>query len=665
MIILLLFLTVMLGANLMPVIAVEETVAEAESLPVVGSYEKLRQLVQKAQETNFPYGIRAGFSSTEAEITAWSSQAPSIVDQTQLAADAVRDCSTTNVQVAGVDEADLVKTDGEYIYQVNRGRVVIVKAYPGDKMSIAHILDFPGESFVPRELYIDAKYLVVVGSDQRPLPVPETERIMPGSHLYPSPRYGETTVKALVYDIEHKSSPQFLRQVEIEGSYISSRKIGSCLYLVANKYLGYHIMEQPGEKSGDDHLPSYLDSAGSGQFKKIDYSEIRYFPDFITPNYLLVGGVNLDLPEKEMKVEAYLGAGENIYASLDHLYVAMTLHSWEQASTIRSLPGLVLRQERRTALYKFALQDGEIQYKARGEVPGSVLNQFSLDEFGKYLRIATTSGDIWRDDEYTSKNNLYILDEELEIVGCLENLAPGETIYAVRFMGDRAYVVTFKTVDPLFVLDLQDAANPRVLGALKIPGYSDYLHPYDENYLLGFGKDAVEIPVKDGQGKIVGSMAYYQGMKVALFDVRDVHNPVQLFSESIGDRGTDSELLRNHKTLLFNREKNLLAFPVTLMEVTDRQQEGEGAFARYGEFAFQGAYVYHLDLVNGFQLKGRITHLEEEDYLKAGSGWYDSEFNVERILYIGDTIYTLSQGKIAAHGLDHLEEKGILMIPGA
>ena len=127
-IILLLFLTVMLGANLMPVIAVEETVAEAESLPVVGSYEKLRQLVQKAQETNFPYGIRAGFSSTEAEITAWSFQAPSTVDQTQLAAEAVRDYSTTNVQVAGVDEADLVKPT--WRHQVNRGRVVIVKAYP-------------------------------------------------------------------------------------------------------------------------------------------------------------------------------------------------------------------------------------------------------------------------------------------------------------------------------------------------------------------------------------------------------------------------------------------------------------------------------------------------------------------------------------------------------
>ncbi|HHX50273.1 MAG TPA: hypothetical protein GX711_02400, partial [Clostridia bacterium] len=568
------------------------------------------------------------------------------------------------VQVAGVDEADLVKTDGEYIYQVNRGRVIIIKSYPGEKMSIAHTLNFRDSSFVPRELYIDEKYLVVVGTAHRPVPMIPEEKILPGPDIYPPPYYGENTVKALIYDLGDKSSPQFLRQVEIEGSYVSSRKIGSSLYLVANKYLNYHIMDQPSEQSGDNHLPSYLDTAGSGEFKKMDYGEIRYFPGFVTPNYLLVGGVNLDLPEKEMKLEAFLGAGENIYASLNNLYVAMTLYSWEQPLIARSKPHIISHQDRRTALYKFALQEGEIKYQARGEVPGSVLNQFSLDEYGEYFRIATTTGEVWRDDEYTSKNNLYVLDEGLEVVGRLEDLAPGETIYSVRFMGDRAYVVTFKTVDPLFVLDLQDATNPRVLGALKIPGYSDYLHPYDENYLLGFGKDAVEIPVKDGQGKIVGATAYYQGMKVALFDVRDVHNPVQLFSENIGDRGTDSELLRNHKALLFNREKNLLAFPVTVMEVTNHWQDGKGSATRYGEFAFQGAYVYNLDPVNGFQLKGRITHLEEEDYLKAGSSWYNSDLNVERILYIGDTIYTLSQGKITAHGLDRLEEKGVLNIPG-
>lgn len=152
--------------------------------------------------------------------------------------------------------------------------------------------------------------------------------------------------------------------------------------------------------------------------------------------------------------------------------------------------------------------------------------------------------------------NVYILDEALKVAGRIEDIAPGERIYSVRFMGDRAYMVTFKQVDPLFAIDLKDPKAPKILGALNIPGYSDYLHPYDGNHIIGFGKDTVE----------KGSMAYYQGMKPAVFDVSDVAHPKEKFKEIIGGRGTESELLHNHKALLFDREKNLLAFPVTVME---------------------------------------------------------------------------------------------------
>jgi uncharacterized secreted protein with C-terminal beta-propeller domain len=306
-----------------------------------------------------------------------------------------------------------------------------------------------------------------------------------------------------------------------------------------------------------------------------------------------------------------------------------------------------------TLVYKFGMKDAQLTYLCKGEVPGTILNQFSMDEHRNHFRVATTKGNTMATDERISKNNLYILDDMLSITGRIEDMAPGEKIYSVRFMGDRAYVVTFKTVDPLFVIDLKDPVKPAILGALKIPGYSDYLHPYDENHIIGFGKDAIDMK---GQ-------AYYQGMKIALFDVTDVSKPIQEFSEMIGDRGTDSELLRNHKALLFSKEKNLMAFPVTLMEVKSSSDKIKANILQYGEFTFQGALVYHLDLANGFKLRGRITHLSGTDYLKAGNSWYNSDKNIQRIIYIGDNLYTLSNSMIKANGLEDLVVKGSVMIP--
>jgi inhibitor of cysteine peptidase len=218
-------------------------------------------------------------------------------------------------------------------------------------------------------------------------------------------------------------------------------------------------------------------------------------------------------------------------------------------------------------------------------------------------------------------------------------------------MGKRAYMVTFKKVDPLFVIDLAKPASPNVLGALKIPGYSDYLHPYDENHIIGFGKEAESD--KD--------WAYYQGMKLALFDVSDVTKPKEKFKTVIGDRGTDSELLSNHKALLFSKENELLAFPVTVLEWTP-EQKAKKDVRDYGQFTFQGAYVYRLNLQQGFTLTSTITHLTEEEMKKAGEGWYESENNVKRILTINDTLYTVSGGYVKAQNISTQRQQGTLSL---
>lgn len=266
-----------------------------------------------------------------------------------------------------------------------------------------------------------------------------------------------------------------------------------------------------------------------------------------------------------------------------------------------------------------------------------------------YFRIAVTEGSTWNEVN-PSKNHMYVLDSELNIVGRLENLARGERIYSVRFMGNKAYMVTFVETDPLFVIDLSSPDNPTLLGELKIPGFSNYLHPYDETHIIGFGQDTETVTDSYGRRTIT------TGMKMALFDVSDVNDPKEMYMMKIGDRYTYSEILNNHKALLFSKEKNIIAFPITIYK------EDDWAFGEiyYNDYTtFQGAVVYGLDLENGFSEKGRITHRKAEnndDY----AFQYDKQ--VDRIVYIGDTLFTASRGLIKATNLNTYEEIGSVKI---
>lgn len=626
-----------------------------QQLPVIGSYDNLKQILMEAQRTrSYMYGyaqneaMESSMARDVAAVAGTNSAAP------ESQAKSEEGYSTTNVQVNGVDEADVIKTDGKYIYQVNENRIIVAEAYPADQLKIISTLRFSGERFTPRELYVDDQYMVAIGSSYGNFPLKEPNSKARAEEYHP--HFNRDSVKAVIYDIRNKANITPIRELELEGNYISSRKIGSSLYLAANKYVDANYIIKNEEETALP-APAYRDSITANEGKTIDYRDIYYFPGSIESNYLMIGGINLDDMSKEMDVSAYLGAGESIYASPENMYVAVTRQEVEQSAL--DWAGKAPEVTRSTNIYKFNLQRGKVRYVSEGSVPGSILNQFSMDEYRGYFRIATTTGDIWRDDEQTSKNNLYILDEKLQPAGKIEGIAPGEKIYSVRFMGDRGYMVTFKTVDPLFVLDLKDPAKPQILGKLKIPGYSDYLQPYDENHLIGFGKDTVE----SGKGPGNQNVAFYQGMKIAIFDVTDVNNPKEKFVEIIGDRGTESELLRNHKALLFSKEKNLLAFPVTVMEKTQAQKNSTD-ITQYGQFVFQGAYIYEIDLDQGFNLKKKITHINDEEYLKSGSDWYGGRNNVERIIYIGDTLYTISKGMIKAHDLNSLEEVGRMEIPG-
>jgi hypothetical protein len=232
---------------------------------------------------------------------------------------------------------------------------------------------------------------------------------------------------------------------------------------------------------------------------------------------------------------------------------------------------------------------------------------------------------------------------DLEIVGKIESIAPGEKIYSARFMGDTFYLVIFRKIDPLFVIDLSNPYNPKILGELEITGYSDYLHLYDENHVIGVGKETIAADE--------GDFSWYQGVKISLFDVTDMSEPKELAKFEIGDRGTDSPVLRDHKAFLFDKEKNLLVIPVAVAKIDESQYPNGVPPYTQGEIIWQGAYVFtlSLEIEEKILLKGTITHVENGNV-------HDTSHHITRTLYIGEVLYTISDSKIKMNSLADLSE---------
>ncbi len=424
-----------------------------------------------------------------------------------------------------------------------------------------------------------------------------------------------------VYDVSDKASHVLARNLTISGSYFNSRMIGNYVYAVVS---------QPADVLDEAvALPKVYENT------KVSYVEPSsiYYADVVEPTYYTFTtfvGVNiLDDAQQPTNMTIMMGGASTMYVSSDNMYV--TYPTWSEGQY--------------TSIYRVRISEDSLVFEAKGSVPGYVLNQYSMDEQGGYFRIATN----WHGE--TQMNNVYVLDMSLAIVGKLENLAKNENLHSVRFMGDKCYLVTFKKTDPLFVIDLSQPANPQVLGKLKIPEYSDYLHPYDETHLIGVGKETVEAEV--------GDFAWYQGLKLSLFDVSNVNNPRQLAKYVIGDRGTDSPALSEPKAFLFEKTKNLLVIPVNLA-VIDQSVQQQGSWAS-GEMVWQGAYVFELTLDGGFGLKGKVTHIDEtmpiltrEGNVVTGTAayWSSQDYFVNRALYIGNTLYTVSNAKVLLNNLD-------------
>jgi inhibitor of cysteine peptidase len=561
------------------------------------------------------------------------------------------DYSSTNIQVAGVDEADTVKTDGQYIYTLSTAQnsgiyyydfrlqaanyLYIVNADPNNAKVISKIA--LGNDSNPDGLFLSpdsTRLIVILNKYQQYSPRALGE-------ISIMPYFSDVSTSMYVYDISNKASPILTRNFTVSGSYFNSRMIGNYVYTVTtqNAYVYNGAVTVPAVYQEGKAFAASPDSIFYADMNQSNYYSFTSFY-----------GVDISDDQKQpTNMTVLMSGASTMFVSHDNIYVAYP--NWVNGTDL-------------TSIYRVKITGLQLTLEAQGAVPGYTINQYAMDEYNDNLRIATN---LWQNTgesmafggQSSQINNVYVLNQNLSTIGKLEGLAKGENLHSVRFMGDKCYLVTFIRTDPLFVIDLSQPANPTVLGELKIPGYSDYLHPYDETHLIGVGKEAIEDQEQD--------FAWYQGIKLSLFDVSNVNNPVQLSNYVIGNRGTDSPVLSDPKAFLFDKTKNLLVIPVSLAlvdnaTIQEQLKYGQLAASAYGTTVWQGAYVFSLTTNGGFTLIGNITHfdsalLNNQGQLSNPSDYWNTQNNwITRALYIGNTLYTVSNGEVKLNSLTDMSQ---------
>ncbi len=514
----------------------------------------------------------------------------------------------TNVQVEGIDEADIVKNDGECIYTlsnysapnyeyktllsiVNMGGLRLMSQTEFDTEKDGSIID----------MYVKNKRLVLVSR----LPREDTS-----SADSDTIRVDSSITSVRIYDVlNHGDAISFQREFRQEGDYISSRLSGETLYLVTSKSVR-HMGIIPLEKVGN-YVPRTYDSHSRNHAK--EYISVKEQDIFISEEndstFITASALSI-VDYQQVSTKTVLGSyGSLVYCSAGGLYVASGFGS-------------------DTEIVRYEIDGNSIEYSARATVEGTVLNQFSMDEHDGYLRVAVT---IYNE---TIDNKLYVLDTGLNKIGETPALAQGETIKSARFIGEMAYIVTFRQTDPLFAIDVSDPYSPTVLGELKIPGFSTYLHPLDENTLIGIGYNA------DAE------TGWQTGMKFSLFDVSDPHNP-QETSTLILNGSIYSDALYNHKAVTFIRSTGLLVIPYSFYDdfVTVGDQKITSEFS-------SGAMVLNVSKDGGFSLKGIIT---DPMFSPHQEGVYTNENRLPmRSTYANELIYTVSSQSIVAVSMSDL-----------
>ena len=541
--------------------------------------------------------------------------------------------SQTNVQVRGIDEGDIVKTDGKSIFIVSGAEVVIMRADGANTIEVARIkiedviVNKNENSYpvYPRELYVVGNTLVILYdySIYEMINEPTYTNETAGSdasvkdYYYPSYNY-QTFTEVACFDISDPAKPRLVNVFGQDGSYLSSRLQDGILYLISSYWIYNYL---PLDRDCPEmFVPAFYTGAA---VTLVAPRDVCILPDLDSAAYTVITSIDVAKASR-IDQQSILGSNNTLYMSYDNLYLANGVFDEVVENSYKdgSFTVTEYRQINSTRIIKFSIADGKIDYIADGLVPGVVVNQFALDEYEGYLRIVTTvySNSYRTLEDSKSKiydygsyefepptNALYILDKDLEESGSITGLAEKERVYSVRFDGAVGYFVTFERIDPLFSVDLSDPKNPKIQGALKIPGFSTYMHIFGENRLFGFGMATDE----DGRT---------QGLKLSMFDTTDPFNITEKHVFNLGD--TYSNALYDHKAIIIDAEKNLIGFPVG-----------------------DGYEVYGYSDERGFYKRQAIEFKTDEFYY-----YY---FN-QRGLYIDTYFYICAANNVGVYTLDTL-----------
>ncbi len=522
----------------------------------------------------------------------------------------------TNTQVENIDEADILKNDGDYLYivrQTDNACVEILDIRNRTEISLSAKIQAAsakeGENVAVREIYVRENTLVVLSAVMRE-GIADNRTLADTCYAY---AVTDSRTVADIYDITDRTAPVLLQSYGVDGGMLSSRMDGETLILLTNYNVPIYKDETDMKNAC---VPCYYKD---GEKTRFPVNDVKLPEDTNDTAYLTISLVNTKDKNAVPEAKAVLGGGQNVYCGTDTLLVARM----ESQNSIAESGGAVTYSvlDTTTRLYAFDLLNGA-DYKGSASVEGTVLNQFSMDAYNGYYRIATTLSD--RDGCV-----LTVLDKDLKTVGELSGIAKGEEIYAARFLGDTAYLITFYQTDPLFIIDLQNPAKPEIKGELKIPGFSNYLHPYAEGLLVGVGSDGTE----NGATNQV---------KISLYDVSDCRNPREVSKAVYGaDKSTYSysEAQYDHKAYLSFADSGEFAVPIC-----------ENAGNR------EKSYASVLTVDNG-ALKITGTYTPEST---------DTSFTsnqIRRVTYSGNTVYTLSDTAVTAFDRETGEVLFVYSIP--